>query len=86
MDSIKSKLIRIGQIEALKIKRKGLKNVALAYFLLFLFFYYAPIIGKSIWPEHIENKKLFQFAWSSLIPNICILTYFLIYLPGYLGV
>lgn len=86
MEVIKAKLTRIWKIECLKIKKKGLKNVALAYFLLFMFFYYAPIIGKSIWPQHIENKKLFQLGFSCTIPTIWTLVTSLMYLPGYLGV
>jgi hypothetical protein len=78
-------LKRIWDIEVHRNKQKGLKNFLIGVCLLCLFFYYFPILGKSIWPEKVENKILFQLAVSNSIFIGALLFLPLLYLPGYLG-
>lgn len=60
--------------------------MAIGYILLFCYFYFGLIFGKSIWPQHIEDKANFQLVATSVTVTATVLLSSLIYLPGYLGV
>lgn len=86
LKAVKDILVRIWDIEEMKIKKNGLVNTAIGYILLISYFYYAPIFAKSIWPENIEDKLTFQLSALTITLNASVLVFSLIYLPGYLGI
>lgn len=86
LEGVSETLTRIWQIECYKYKQKGLKNIVLGYFLLYLYFWHVPTFVQSFWPKNIENKMSFQLMTTSFISISTIFIYSLIYIPGYLGV
>ena len=48
-------------------------------------FFFAQRIGKSIWPENIENKVLFVLLTSMATHTLTQVFGLLCYLPAYLG-
>jgi len=85
LDKVTNFARRVWQLEVYRYKKKGMMNILIGCFILYLYFYQLPIIGKQYWPEHIENKVLFQGTVATLILSMEGIIVSLIYLPGYLG-
>jgi hypothetical protein len=85
LDKVTNFARRVWQLEVYRYKKKGIMNILIGCFILYLYFYQLPIIGKQYWPEHIENKVLFQGTVATLIISMEGIIVSLIYLPGYLG-
>lgn len=77
---------RLWLIEKYKYGKKGLKNIVIGYFILYLFFFHFSTFLRSIWPEKVENPKLLQAFLSPVLIFVMSVSYSLLYLPGYLGV
>lgn len=78
---------RIYQIESYKLRRKGIKNILIAYGLLYSYFFLFPeFVHTYIWPDKIENKMMFQLLVTISLHILGTSIFSLIYIPGYLGV
>lgn len=79
------KIGRIIEIEKKRYAKKGLKNIAIAIFLILTIFYSALQVGTRYWPSQIDNKLHFVFVGSFIchFGFKCII--FLFHLPAYMG-
>lgn len=77
---------KIYEIESYKYRKKGTKNILIAYVIIYLYLFQLPNFFNQIWPENVEDKLMFQLTISSGILVFGVPFFSLIFLPGYLGV
>lgn len=85
LQTLKTFVHRIWLIESNKLKKMGLRNVIIAYFIFYLYFFKLTEYVKSNWPKEVEDKLTFQVILGFSIFFLSTPVYLLIYLPGYLG-
>jgi hypothetical protein len=85
MEKILSMAKRVWKIECYRYKQKGLLNIFIGLFILYLFLYEFPNFVKNYWPEKFENKVLFQGGVATFLVASEVFFLSILYLPGYMG-
>ena len=63
--SLRHKLVKLYEIEALRYRKKGILNIIIAITLLFSVFWGASSFCKNYWPEEINNSTHFLYFRTS---------------------